>query len=105
MRRYRVDAGVEDRRSVRGPQCGKILAAKHQLFTSQLLPDTRDYMQDAFTLLFTSAGRRNQLMDCFRQDAALLGVNVRVLAADLRPELSSACRQANASFAVPPCSD
>ncbi|MET0659705.1 MAG: ATP-grasp domain-containing protein [Steroidobacteraceae bacterium] len=62
-------------------------------------------MEDTVTLLFTSAGRRNQLIDCFRQDATLLGMRVRVLAADLSPELSSACRQADASFAVPRCTD
>jgi carbamoyl-phosphate synthase large subunit len=62
-------------------------------------------MEDSLTLLFTSARRRNQLMDCFRRDAALLGVSVRVLAADLCPQLSSACRQADASFAVPRCTD
>lgn len=57
------------------------------------------------TLLLTSAGRRNQLADCFRADAVSLGLGLRVLAADLRPELSPACRQADASFAVPRCTD
>ena len=41
----------------------------------------------ALTILFSSAGRRNQLMDCFRQDAAALGLELRVLAADLNPGL------------------
>ena len=31
-------------------------------------------------LLITSAGRRNQLIECFRQDAAALGLPLRVLA-------------------------
>lgn len=57
----------------------------------------------ALTLLFSSAGRRNQLLDCFRQDARALGLDIRVLAADLRPALSPACQQADASFAVPRC--
>lgn len=54
-------------------------------------------------LLLTSAGRRNQLMGCFRQSAAALGLPLRVLAADLRPERSSACQSADAAFTVPPC--
>jgi len=52
-------------------------------------------------LLITSAGRRNQLLDCFRASAAKLGLPLRVLAADLRPGFSSACLSADASFAVP----
>jgi carbamoyl-phosphate synthase large subunit len=62
-------------------------------------------MHDPFTILFTSAGRRNQLIDCFRADAELLGMRVRILAADMCPQLSSACHCADASFAVPPCTD
>ncbi|MBI2513181.1 MAG: ATP-grasp domain-containing protein [Opitutae bacterium] len=60
-------------------------------------------MADEITVLFTSAGRRNQLIDCFRRDAEELGLRLRVLAADLRPELSSACHAADAAFAVPRC--
>jgi carbamoyl-phosphate synthase large subunit len=55
-------------------------------------------------LLITSAGRRNQLIECFRHDAALLGVTLRVLAADMNPRLSSACHIADAAFVVPRCS-
>jgi carbamoyl-phosphate synthase large subunit len=54
-------------------------------------------------LLLTSAGRRNQLLECFRASATSLRLPLRVLAADLRPELSSACRSADAVFAVPAC--
>jgi carbamoyl-phosphate synthase large subunit len=57
----------------------------------------------ALTVLLSSAGRRNQLLGCFREDAQALGLEIRVLAADLRPHLSSACQQADASFAVPRC--
>jgi len=57
----------------------------------------------AMKILLTSAGRRNQLMGCFRADAAELGVTLRVLAADLNPELSPACHEADARFAVPRC--
>lgn len=56
-------------------------------------------------LIVTSAGRRNHLIDCFRADAATLGIALRVLAADLFPESSPACLQADAYFAVPHCSD
>jgi carbamoyl-phosphate synthase large subunit len=55
------------------------------------------------TVLITSAGRRNQLIGCFRRSAETLSLKLRVLAADLRPELSSACAQADAGFKVPRC--
>lgn len=55
------------------------------------------------TVLFSSAGRRVALMDCFRADAAELGVSVRVVAADAAPELSAACRSADAGYKVPRC--
>lgn len=60
-------------------------------------------MAAELTVLFTSAGRRNQLIDCFRRDAEELGLRLRVLAADLRPEMSSACHAADTAFAVPRC--
>jgi carbamoyl-phosphate synthase large subunit len=60
-------------------------------------------MQDALTILFTSAGRRNQLMSCFRNDAAYMGLELRVLAADAQPQLSPASHQADTSFEVPRC--
>jgi len=56
-------------------------------------------------LLITSAGRRNHLISCFREDAASLNLPLRILAADFRPEFSPACRQADAHFAVPHCAD
>lgn len=58
---------------------------------------------DTVTILFSSAGRRNQLMDCFRADAAALAMPLRVLAGDARPELSSACQAADATFRLPRC--
>jgi carbamoyl-phosphate synthase large subunit len=57
------------------------------------------------TTLFTSAGRRNQLIQCFRDDAVAMGISLRVLAADMNPALSPACQQADAAFGVPACSD
>ncbi len=56
-------------------------------------------------LIVTSAGRRNHLIECFREDAVRLGIPLRVLAADHLPESSPACLQADARFAVPPCTD
>jgi carbamoyl-phosphate synthase large subunit len=55
------------------------------------------------SILFSSAGRRVELMRCFRDAAAGLGCEARVLATDARPELSSACQLADASFTVPLC--
>ena len=57
------------------------------------------------TILLTSAGRRVELLHCFRADAGRLGLALRVLAADLRPELSAACQAADAAFAVPRCTE
>jgi carbamoyl-phosphate synthase large subunit len=56
-------------------------------------------------ILITSAGRRNQLLECFRQSAAKLGLPLRILAADLHPEMSPACLSADAAFKVPACGD
>lgn len=55
------------------------------------------------TLLVSSAGRRVELIQCFRSSAAEMGVSLRVLACDTAPELSSACHIADSSFKVPPC--
>lgn len=63
----------------------------------------RARMSEMTTILISSAGRRIQLMDCFRQSAMELGVPVRVIAADLRPDLSPACQKADAFFPVPRC--
>jgi carbamoyl-phosphate synthase large subunit len=55
------------------------------------------------TVLFSSAGRRVELMRCFRADAEALGVELRVLATDMTPARSAACQEADACFQVPPC--
>lgn len=55
------------------------------------------------TIIFSSAGRRNQLMECFRTDALVLALPLRVLAADACPELSSACQVADEAFKLPRC--
>lgn len=62
-------------------------------------------MAKNLTLLFSSAGRRNQLMQCFRESAAALGATARVLAADFNPRLSPACPAADAAFTVPGCAE
>lgn len=56
-------------------------------------------------LIVTSAGRRNQLIACFREDAARLGIPLRVVAVDHQAESSPACLQADARFSVPHCTD
>lgn len=61
-------------------------------------------MKREVTVLLSSAGRRVGLLSCLRASGAKLGVSVRVLAADMRPELSAACWRADGSFRVPPCS-
>ena len=55
------------------------------------------------TVLITSAGRRNQLIDCFRRSAGRLSIEIRIVAVDVCPQLSSACASADISFAVPHC--
>ena len=55
------------------------------------------------TLLLSSAGRRNQLMQAFRADAAGMGIELRVLAADANPTLSPACHEADEAYTVPSC--
>lgn len=51
-------------------------------------------------VLFTSAGRRVELMRCFRRDASQLGIAIRILATDLDPSWSAACSEADESFRV-----
>jgi carbamoyl-phosphate synthase large subunit len=55
------------------------------------------------TVLFTSAGRRNQLLACFRSSAELLRLPLKVLATDMFPDLSPACHQADQAFRVDAC--
>ena len=56
-------------------------------------------------IVLSSAGRRVELMNCFRRDAEALGLVPVVVALDRAPELSAACALADISYAVPPCSD
>lgn len=57
----------------------------------------------SLTILLSSAGRRTELLQCFRNDARDLGLDLRVLAVDLQPEYSAACQVSDARFAVPEC--
>lgn len=57
------------------------------------------------TIVISSAGRRAGLIECFREDARQLGIGLRVVATDLRPQLSAACQLADRCYAVPRCTD
>jgi carbamoyl-phosphate synthase large subunit len=53
----------------------------------------------------TSAGRRVSLLNCFRQAGEGLGVRIRIIAGDLKPDMSAACAIADAAFALPRVDD
>jgi carbamoyl-phosphate synthase large subunit len=55
------------------------------------------------TVLFSSAGRRVGLIECFRSSALAAGVDLTVLACDLEPDFSAACRVADRAYSVPRC--
>jgi carbamoyl-phosphate synthase large subunit len=55
------------------------------------------------TIWFSCAGRRVHLIECFRRDALELGLRARLLATDMNPDMSSACRVADYAQIVPPC--
>jgi carbamoyl-phosphate synthase large subunit len=61
--------------------------------------------EPSLTVLFSSAGRRVALMGCFRDAAAGLGIDLRVLAVDIDPELSAACAIADHAVRVPRCTE
>ena len=56
-------------------------------------------------MLITSAGRRVELLQCFRAAASDLGVELTIFGCDLDPQLSAACRLANQAWAVPRADD
>ena len=56
-------------------------------------------------VLVTSAGRRVELIECFRDAAAGLGVTLSIIACDQFPALSAACHRADVALAVPPVTD
>ncbi len=53
------------------------------------------------TIMVSSAGRRGELLQCFRASAEELGISLNLLACDLEPEWSAACQLADHYFAVP----
>lgn len=62
-------------------------------------------MHKKLTALITSSGRRVELIRCFRNDAALLDIDLKVIAVDKAPELSAACQEADYALKVPPYDD
>lgn len=60
--------------------------------------------QKAVNILFTSAGRRVQLLRAFKQAYADLGLKGRIVATDIDP-LAPALRVVDRSYLVPPVSD
>lgn len=55
------------------------------------------------SVLFTSAGRRVELVNCFAASAQRLDLQLTTHACDLNPDLSAACQVASERFAVPRC--
>jgi carbamoyl-phosphate synthase large subunit len=59
---------------------------------------------DTFNILLSSAGRRVELLQIFRDTLRELGLRGDVIAADMSP-LSAAMQSADRSFVVPPCDE
>lgn len=55
------------------------------------------------TLLFSSAGRRVELIQCFRKAAEQLKLKVTIIAIDMDPSWSPACSVADHAYKVPSC--
>jgi carbamoyl-phosphate synthase large subunit len=62
-------------------------------------------LKPSCTILVSSAGRRVALIDCFRDSAEALGVDLRVVAVDLDPAMSAACQAADLALPVPRCTE
>jgi len=54
-------------------------------------------------VLFSSAGRRVELIQCFRKAAQNLGIEAKFVAIDMDPEWSPACQVADHAFKVDRC--
>ena len=52
-------------------------------------------------ILITSAGRRVELVNYFREEGRKLDTDLKVICVDLDPELSPACRIADLYFGAP----
>jgi carbamoyl-phosphate synthase large subunit len=57
----------------------------------------------SITILVSSAGRRVELIECFRRSARELGFPIKVIACDVEPGLSAACNVADLGVAVSRC--
>ncbi len=62
-------------------------------------------MRKSLNMLICSAGRRVELLQCFRAGAERLGIELQVIGCDLNPAESAACSLADSSVAVPRCDD
>jgi carbamoyl-phosphate synthase large subunit len=60
-------------------------------------------VKSACTILICSAGRRVELIRCFRASAAHLRIDLRVLAVDVDPPMAAACHMADLAIRVPRC--
>lgn len=57
------------------------------------------------TMVISSAGRRVMLLEAFRAGARALGIDLTIVATDMAPEWSAACRIADHRVAVPCATD
>ena len=62
-------------------------------------------MSRTVTILFSSAGRRVELIRCFQQSAANLGIKLRTIATDANARMCAASHVVDQSFTVPICND
>lgn len=60
--------------------------------------------KQSLSVLFTSAGRRVELISCFAKAADEIGISLITHACDLNSKLSAACQVAQHRFDVPRCS-
>lgn len=60
-------------------------------------------MNETIRIAISSAGRRGELIDCFRASARDLELDLKVFALDLDPTMSPACHLADEAFRVPRC--
>lgn len=59
--------------------------------------------ENFISVYFSSAGRRVELIRCFRESARELGLRLKVIAGDLAPGFSAACQEADVAVRVPTC--
>ena len=57
------------------------------------------------SICFSSVGRRVSLINCFKNAAHTLGIELETVAVDVSPEWSPASQVADFAFKVPPCKD